>query len=76
LKALLARKRRFETISIKNSLEGASIPCSKNPLRSVQQKTESPKYLAYVWVAKKERGTEASKETQSENYPSARGAYL
>jgi hypothetical protein len=53
LKALLAQKKQFETISIENSLEGASIPCSKNPIRSVQQNTELSKNLAYVWVAQK-----------------------
>jgi hypothetical protein len=29
-------KRQFERILIENSLEGANIPCSKNPIRNVQ----------------------------------------
>jgi hypothetical protein len=66
LKALLARKRQFKTILIENSLEGASIPCPKKPIRSVQQKTESSKNLAYIWVAQKRGAPKPGREPSRE----------
>jgi hypothetical protein len=59
-------KRQFKTTSIENSLEGASIPCPKKPIRSVQQKTESSKNLAYIWVPQKRRAPKPRREPSRE----------